>query len=294
MAAAASSGTETFTEHRVTRFIGLRGSLAADETARMLHVLLATLFVWMAAMWVATIPFAPMSFPRIFNSLVVEACYATALVVLWLGNFRRASLAYLTGTWIWATLICYSYGGVHSPGAVLYVSLPVSAAWLLGYEGALWTAGGCLLSALVFTVLEMTHVSLSLQAKATPLGIWAVIVQAVLINAIPVGQIIGRLRETARARQRASEELQTAYSELRRQKETLQTIFNHIPVMINFGDGKFGVLMVNHAWEQTLGWTLDELRRDHSGHPGGKLSRSSVSRAGTRFRAEHQRRVGKL
>ena len=229
----------------------------------MLHVLLASLFVWMAAMWVATIPFAPMSFPRIFNALVVEACYATALVVLWLGNFRRASLAYLTGTWIWATLICYSFGGVHSPGAVLYVSLPVSAAWLLGYEGALWTAGGCLLSALVFTVLEMMHVSLSLQAMATPLGIWAVIVQAVLINAIPVGQIIGRLRETARARQRASEELQTAYSELRRQKETLQTIFNHIPVMINFGDGKFGVLMVNHAWEQTLGWTLDELRRDH-------------------------------
>jgi PAS domain S-box-containing protein len=263
MSAATSFGTEIFTKHRLTRFIGLRGSLAADQTARMLHVLLVTLTVWMAAAFCATIPFAQVSFPRIFNSVVLLVSYATALVLLRLGNFRRASLAYLTGTWIWATLVCYSYGGVHSPGAVLYVSLPISAAWLLGYEASIWTAGGCLLSALVFTILEMTHVSLSLQARATPLGIWTVLVQAILINAIPVGQIIGRLRETARARQRASEELQTAYSELRHQKEMLQTIFDHIPVMINFGDGKFGLQMVNRAWRQTLGWTLDEIRRDN-------------------------------
>ncbi len=250
------------TIYRVPQFLGLRGSLAADQTAGMLHVLLVALTAWMAAAWVATIPFAQVSFPRIFYPAVVEASYATALVVLRLGNFRRASLVYLIGTWIWATLICYSFGGIHSPGAVLYVSLPVSAAWLLGYEASIWTAGACLLSALVFTVLEMTHVSLSFQAKATPLGIWTVIVQAALLNAIPVGQIIGRLRETALARQRTSEELQAAYSEIRHQKEMLQTIFDHIPMMINFGDGKFGLLMVNQAWEQTLGWTLDEILRD--------------------------------
>ncbi len=263
MSAATSFGKEIFTVHRVTRFIGLRGSLAADRTARMLHILLATLVVWMAAAWVATIPFAPISFPRIFNPALLEASYFTALVLLRLGHFRRASLAYLTGTWIWATLVCYSYGGIYSPGTLLYVSLPVSAAWLLGSTAAIWTAGECLLSALVFTVLEMTHVSLSLQAKATPLGIWAVIVQAVLINAVPVGQIIGRLRETALARQRTSEELQTAYAELRQQKEMLQTVFDQIPMMINFGDGEFGLRLVNRAWEQTLGWTLDEILRDN-------------------------------
>ena len=86
---------------------------------------------------------------------------------------------------------------------------------------------------------------------------------AVLINAIPVGHIIARLRETALERQRATEELQKAYSELRHQKEMLQTIFDHIPMMINFGDGKFGLLVVNRAWEQTLGWTLDEIRQDN-------------------------------
>ncbi len=119
-----------------------------------------------------------------------------ALVLLRRGNFRGASLAYLAGTWIWATLVSSFFGGVHSPGALLYVSLPASAAWLLGSTAAVWTGGGCLLSALVFTVLEMTHASLPFQRMATPLGTWFVILQAVLINAAPVGQIIGRLRET--------------------------------------------------------------------------------------------------
>jgi len=121
--------------HRAALFIGLRGSLAADQTARMLHVLLATLLVWMAAGWLGTIPFAPMSFPRVFNSVVVEASYVTALVLLRRGHFRSASLTYLAGTWIWATLVFFSYGGVRSPGALLYVSLPASAAWLLGSVG---------------------------------------------------------------------------------------------------------------------------------------------------------------
>ena len=41
----------------------------------------------------------------------------------------------------------------------------------------------------------------------TPLGKWTVLVQATLINAIPVGQIIGRLRETLAERNRAEEDL---------------------------------------------------------------------------------------
>ncbi len=197
------------TIRRVTQFIRLRGSLADDQTARMLHLLLATLAVWTAAAFVATMPFARASFPRIFNTAVLEASYATALVLLRLGNFRRASLTYFAGTWIWATLVSFSVGGIHSPGALLYVSLPASAAWLLGATAAIWAAGSCLLGALVFTVLEMAHTSLPFQVKATPLGVWTVIVQAVLINAIPVGQIIGRLRVTLNELQRHQKHLES-------------------------------------------------------------------------------------
>jgi signal transduction histidine kinase/CheY-like chemotaxis protein len=186
----------------------------------MLHVLLTALAVWFAAGWVATIPFARVNFPRIFSPIVLQASHIVALVLLRLGHFRRASLTYLTGIWIWATLICFSYGGIHSPGALLYVSLPASAAWLLGSTAAIRTGSGCLLSALVFTVLEMTHTSLPLQAQATPLGIWIVIVQAVLINAVPIGQIIGRLRETLKELQRHQQHLELQVEQ--RTKELVQ------------------------------------------------------------------------
>ena len=47
-------------------------------------------------------------------------------------------------------------------------------------------------------------------------------------------------------------------TELRAQKEVLQKIFDHIPVLISFigKDGRFK--LVNRAWERTLGWSLEE------------------------------------
>ena len=165
---------------RAASFMGLRGPLAADQTARMLHVLLASLAVWIAAAFAATIRLAPVTLPRWLYALALEVSYVIALLLLRRGNFRRASLAYLTGVWIWATLICFSAGGIRSPGVLLYVSLPASAAWLLGCPASMWTTGGCLLGGLVFTVLEMAHVRLPLHVNPTPLGIWTVAVQAVI------------------------------------------------------------------------------------------------------------------
>jgi signal transduction histidine kinase len=199
-------------------FIRLRGPLSDDQTARVLHVLLAGLAAWLAVGFLATIPFAPQSFPRYFNPLVQETSYVTALVLLRLGHFRRASLAYLIGTWVWATLICFSAGSIRGGGALLYVSLPASAAWLLGCRAAIRMAGACLLSGLVFAVLEMTHETLPLQ-KATPLGIWFVIVQAVVINAIPVGQIIGRLQDLASDLERSRDEIRALAGSLMKAQE---------------------------------------------------------------------------
>jgi signal transduction histidine kinase/CheY-like chemotaxis protein len=204
---------------RVTLFIRLRGLLAADPTARMLHALLVTLLVWLVAAFVVTIPFAPVSVPRISYPAVTAASYVTALVLLRLGHFRRASLAYLAGIWIWATLVCFSGGGVRSSGTLLYVSLPVSAAWLLGYKAAIRTAAWCLFGALVFTVLEMNHVSLPLQLRPTVLGIWALIVQAILVNAIPVGQIIGRLQATLQELQQHQQNLESLVEQRTHQAE---------------------------------------------------------------------------
>jgi PAS domain S-box-containing protein len=56
--------------------------------------------------------------------------------------------------------------------------------------------------------------------------------------------------------------LHAANEELRKQKEVLQKIIDHIPVMINFmGPGNL-LKLVNPEWERVLGWTLQEIR-DH-------------------------------
>ena len=238
---------------RATPFIGLQGSLAADRKARVLHVLLASLAVWLAAGFLITIPFAPSSFPRYLNALVQETCYVTALVLLRRGHFRRASLTYLTGTWIFATLICFSAGFKEGGGALLYVSLPASAAWLLGYGAAIRTAGACLLSALVFAVLEMTHSSVPFQ-RTTPLGIWFVIVQAVLINATPVGQIIGRLQETLKEQAADLIERSRIAETLRESEERFRRVFEEGPLGLALVGKDFHFVKVNSALCQLLGY----------------------------------------
>ncbi len=54
-----------------------------------------------------------------------------------------------------------------------------------------------------------------------------------------------------------------ADQDLRKQKEILQTIFDHIPLMVGFVDQNGVAQMVNRAWEHTLGWTLDEIKSQH-------------------------------
>ena len=51
--------------------------------------------------------------------------------------------------------------------------------------------------------------------------------------------------------------------ELRRQKELLQNIFDHVPVMISFFDEDGRIKLVNREWERTRGWSLEEIQRDH-------------------------------
>jgi PAS domain S-box-containing protein len=50
--------------------------------------------------------------------------------------------------------------------------------------------------------------------------------------------------------------------ELRKQKEVLQKIFDHIPVMINLAE-RNRLTLVNREWERTLGWTLEEIQQNN-------------------------------
>jgi PAS domain S-box-containing protein len=49
--------------------------------------------------------------------------------------------------------------------------------------------------------------------------------------------------------------------ERRHEKEILQTIFDHIPVMISFFSPDGRLQLVNRYWEQVIGWSLEEARQ---------------------------------
>src|SRR5690606_34825479 len=48
-----------------------------------------------------------------------------------------------------------------------------------------------------------------------------------------------------------------AEMELEKQKTILQTIFDHIPVMIDFYDSDGRFHMMNREWERVTGWTAE-------------------------------------
>jgi PAS domain S-box-containing protein len=52
----------------------------------------------------------------------------------------------------------------------------------------------------------------------------------------------------------------SALERMRRQKEILQTIFDHIPVMIRFVGPEGRIQLVNRHWQEVLGWSLEEAR----------------------------------
>jgi PAS domain S-box-containing protein len=47
----------------------------------------------------------------------------------------------------------------------------------------------------------------------------------------------------------------------RREKETLQTIFDNVPVMISFSDSSGELVRANPEWQRALGWTAEEAAR---------------------------------
>jgi len=47
------------------------------------------------------------------------------------------------------------------------------------------------------------------------------------------------------------------------QARILQTIFDHVPVMVNLTARDGRIERVNRAWERTVGWSLADIRRDH-------------------------------
>jgi PAS domain S-box-containing protein len=85
-------------------------------------------------------------------------------------------------------------------------------------------------------------------------------------------QLERRVEERAHALEAANQELRSEIArrerveeDLRRQKEILQTVFDHIPIMLCFFDENNRIKLVNPEWERTLGCLLEEIPNQDMG-----------------------------
>lgn len=75
--------------------------------------------------------------------------------------------------------------------------------------------------------------------------------------------VVARTAELVATNEQLNQEIlerKQAEEELRQQKEVLQTIFDHVPVMLDFYDSQGKLKWINRQWEQTLGWKIEEIQ----------------------------------
>ena len=236
----------------VAQAFRLRGPLAADPAARVLNALLWALTVWWGIWSIILMPLhwgeSVWSFMTLFMTF---STLLTALVLLGRGRFRASALTYMGGMWVSATYSMAMSGGVRSPAQILYVTLPISATWLVGYEAALWASGVCVSSALVFAVLEAARIHVPGSVRGTPLGAFSSFGVACLIGAVPIAQILRDLR-LALANSRQTEQA------LRESNDRFKIMADTAPVMILARDSDQNATFFNKAWLDFRGRTLEQ------------------------------------
>ena len=195
--------------------MGLRGPLAANTTAQTLHGLILFLLFFFAVGRLVTNVY-PITIQRWAIFLLAEFGWVTALFLLRRGYLRRASLVYLTTAWLYTTLLAAFHTGIDSPVLSLYVTIPISAAWLLGFRGALWTTGLTLASAFAFAIFKIAGVQFPHYLAATPMRILAFIVFTVLIGGVPVAHVLNTMQAALEQSRSARQELQEYKGHLER------------------------------------------------------------------------------
>jgi signal transduction histidine kinase len=202
------------------RALRLRGPLAADPTAQVLHALVLALAIWSAIWSAVTLPLYPDQSARLLRLqfiIVVELVPIATLILLRLGYLRQAAFLYLAGNWVQATYNIVASGSIQITSTAYYITLPILATWLLGFREAFWTAGVCLGSALILTLVQGPNHVLPTAPPRLPWLVWANLVQLTLTAAAPLAHILQTLRETL-ARSRSAQE------ELRQYKQHLEQV----------------------------------------------------------------------
>ncbi|HWB87331.1 MAG TPA: PAS domain S-box protein [Bryobacteraceae bacterium] len=235
------------------------GPLAANDTARVLHYLLLALFSWYGFWVLVLLPYSTAHPPHLIAIGLIELTLAVAIGKLRAGKMRQSSWIYLTGTWLYATVIIVQNGGIRSPVLALYVAIPVSAVWLLGYRVSLFAGASCIGSAMILVALDIAGVELPHTIVGTSIGICIQLAGAILMAVVPLAQVLRALTE-ALARERGQfQALERQEQELRQSEERFRRVFEDGPLGLGLVAPSYRFLKVNSAFCRMVGYSEEEL-----------------------------------
>jgi PAS domain S-box-containing protein len=238
----------------------LRGPLADNPNAKVLHALLLGLLIWIAMYTAAFLPrFVVRQVAAVAVLAVLAFSYAGAMVFLRRGNLRAASLQYLSVALAEATLLIFLNGGIRSPILVLYTSVPISAAWLLGTRAVFVSSAACLLCSLGMALFEMSGVRIPQYFPGTPLGLWAHVLKAIVVAAVPVTVVLRTLHQSLGMSQQWIGELRKAQEELRRERDLVSRMMETSPVGIVAVNQAGKITFANSSAERIFGLSRQEI-----------------------------------
>lgn len=244
-------------------FVRLRGPLEGNPTANLLHVLLVGLLLWTVGhtiLFVAT-PFILRRAVSVALLLYLAISAIIALLLLRRGSLHNASIVYLWGVGLLASVLVCLSGGSRSPALVLYAAIPISAAWLLGYRAALITSLACLLIPLGMGIAETLGDGFPRYFTGTPLSSWSIFFLATIIAALPVLVVLRTLNESLVAAHHWISELRQTQDDLRRERDLVNRIMETSPVGIVAVDREGAITFVNSSGERIFGATRHEILR---------------------------------
>jgi two-component system cell cycle sensor histidine kinase/response regulator CckA len=230
----------------------LAASEADDSRGRILHALLLGLLIWSILEITVGVPFFAVKKAGALLIFVAQALtFIVGLDRVRRGLVRQGALVYLTGTWLLNTIGLVLSGGLHSPAVASYITMPISAVWLLGYRGMLWMIAACLGSSLFIALLEIGGLGPWIYFPAPPIASWILLAEATVIGAVPAAQVLKMLKE------RLSQS-QLDRAALRESEERFRNMADTAPVMIWVSGPDKLCTFFNQGWLTFTGSAMDE------------------------------------
>ena len=229
-----------------------RASEADDSTGRILHILLLWLLVWTTLEIAVGVPFFAVR--KAAATLLFVAQALTVIVSLdrvRRGLVRQSGLVYVTGSWLINTISLVLSGGLHSPIVASYVTLPISAVWLLGFRGMLWVTAACLGSSLLMALLEVGGLGPWNYFPAPPIPSWILLAEATVIGAVPAAQVLKILKEHLA-------QSQSDRTALRESEERFRHMADTAPVMMWVSGPDKLCIFFNKGWLEFTGRPLEK------------------------------------